>query len=130
MLKTISTWVRSRALHEDLVAQQVEAASEQWDDVPLTSAGFPAPHDSGPLRRPTPPPLPPQARPSAARLLLPQAGAAPPIDPADVPTPPPLTTAPPVKIAGRRVDPADIPTPPPVKIKPGLQRRPITTSKA
>jgi hypothetical protein len=126
MLKTVSTWFRARVLHEDLVSQRADAATEQWDDVPLSAS--PAPAQPGPpaLRRSTPPPIPPakpRSHPTPAPvgaaewredLLALAKSTVSPTDPAEVPTPPPLTVPPPK--APR--DLADVPTPPPLTVPP------------
>jgi hypothetical protein len=127
MLKTLSTWFRSRVLHEDLVARLAEAASEQWEDVPFTVNRVLDKPGGQTKRRPTPPPMPPgKTRP--ALLALAKASVAP-IDPADVPTPPPLTKAPPLGAAVR--DPNDVPTPPPLSEAPRQVRpRPPAPARA
>jgi hypothetical protein len=109
-LKTMSTWFRSRVLHENLVPLQADVATEQWDDLPPAVPGFLVRPEPQPPRRSTPPPLPPARAPAAAAEwqseLNALAGAAvSPVDPADVPTPPPLATSSPA--------PAAAPAPPP-----------------
>jgi hypothetical protein len=131
MLKTLSTWFRSRVSHEDLVSRRADVATERWDDVPFAVPRSPAQPGPQAERRSTPPPLPPvKTRPHLTPVrgeppsMLAPAGISPagatewqeellalarstvsPVDPADVPTPPPLTTAP--------LPASDLPTPPP-----------------
>jgi WAS/WASL-interacting protein len=162
MLKDISTWVRSRVLRDEPVVPRADVATEQWDEVPFAAPLVRAQPQA--IRRATPPPLPPAATEprltplhgeparwaASAPVVVSPAGAGAwqeellalarstvsPVDPADVPTPPPMLVAPaalptpatpprpevaPPTLAKAPAFPAaDEPTPPPTAALPPL----------